>query len=279
MSHPLQCRCGVVQGTVSRPEIANRMVCYCRDCQAFAHFLGRAADILDEDGGSDVVQTPPANVVFTAGVDSLACMRLTERGLLRWYASCCNTPIGNTPPDFRMSFVGLVSTCLQSPTRSIEDSFGPVRAGVHEVRQENGALELPRNAVGHHQRHGDDRPRAPQRGLQAHALLRRGLGYTHRYAEGSVATRARAALRGAMRQRHQVALESGLRRAGLLHELTRASARLCLSKLATSTPTRTLSTTRSREACSSAPWAVRCGLFRNSNLSLFSESIDCSRGR
>jgi hypothetical protein len=128
MSHPLQCRCGVVQGTVGRPEVANRMVCYCRDCQAFAHFLGRAADILDEAGGSDVVQTPPANVVFTAGVESLACMRLTERGLLRWYASCCNTPIGNTPPDFRMSFVGLVSTCLRSPTRSIDDSFGPVRA-------------------------------------------------------------------------------------------------------------------------------------------------------
>jgi hypothetical protein len=35
-------------------------------------------------------------------------------GLLRWYAACCKTPIGNTLPNFRASFVGLIHSCLQN---------------------------------------------------------------------------------------------------------------------------------------------------------------------
>jgi hypothetical protein len=75
MSHPIQCRCGTLKGHVSRSHGANRCVCYCRDCQAFAHFLGRAGEILDSNGGTDVVQTRAANVVFTEGREALACMR------------------------------------------------------------------------------------------------------------------------------------------------------------------------------------------------------------
>ena len=74
----LQCRCGTLKGYVSQPGSVNRAVCYCRDCQAFAHFLGRANEILDSKGGSDVVQTTPLRVTFTDGVEMLACMRLSE---------------------------------------------------------------------------------------------------------------------------------------------------------------------------------------------------------
>jgi Family of unknown function (DUF6151) len=127
MNHPLQCTCGTLKGYVSHPERVNRVVCYCRDCQAFAHFLGRAAEILDAKGGTDVIQTIPANVTFTQGQEVLACMRLSAKGLLRWYAKCCNTPIGNTLADFRFSFIGLIHTCLENSNRSLDDSFGPVR--------------------------------------------------------------------------------------------------------------------------------------------------------
>jgi hypothetical protein len=127
MDHPLQCTCGTLRGTVSDLTRVNRAICYCRDCQAFAHFLGRTSDILDTKGGTDVIQTLPANVTFTAGQEVLACMRLTEKGLLRWYTKCCNTPIGNTMGDFRISFVGLIHTCLDNPNRPLDDSFGPVR--------------------------------------------------------------------------------------------------------------------------------------------------------
>jgi hypothetical protein len=127
LNHPLQCQCGTVKGFVANPRDCNRVICYCKDCQAFAHFL-RRDDVLDERGGSDVIQVLPKNVTFTAGTESLACMRLTDKGLLRWYAKCCNTPMGNTLSTPKLSFVGLVHSCLRSPQRSLDDAFGPVRA-------------------------------------------------------------------------------------------------------------------------------------------------------
>jgi hypothetical protein len=41
--HPLRCSCGTLKGFVTHPERVNRVVCYCRDCQAFARFLRRAS--------------------------------------------------------------------------------------------------------------------------------------------------------------------------------------------------------------------------------------------
>jgi hypothetical protein len=131
MKHPLQCQCGTIKGFVHDPQRANRAVCYCRDCQAFAHFLGKAGETLDDRGGSEVIQVLPRNVTFTQGIEALACIRLTGKGLLRWYAGCCNTPIGNTLDNFKISFVGLVHTCLETSGKKIEDSFGPVRVRVN----------------------------------------------------------------------------------------------------------------------------------------------------
>jgi hypothetical protein len=141
MNHPLRCRCGTLKGYVSDPEKASRGVCYCKDCQAFAHFLGTPGDILDEMGGTDVVAALAKNVTFTQGFEALACMSLTENGLLRWYARCCNTPIGNTPRNFKASHVGLVHTCLEDPARTLESSFGPVRMVVN-TRNAKGKPKL-----------------------------------------------------------------------------------------------------------------------------------------
>jgi len=62
MQHALQCRCGTIKGWVGDTQSANRVVCYCRDCQAFARFLGQGSETLDAQGGSDVIQTLPKNV-------------------------------------------------------------------------------------------------------------------------------------------------------------------------------------------------------------------------
>ena len=58
----LRCRCGEVVGLVENaaPQKVNRVVCYCDDCQAFAHQLGRA-DLLDAQGGTDIIQVAPAS--------------------------------------------------------------------------------------------------------------------------------------------------------------------------------------------------------------------------
>ena len=131
MSHPLRCRCGNIRGEVRDASRSNRGICYCRDCQAFASFLDKTSDTLDPQGGTQIIQTIQANVTFFQGSEHLVCIRLTQDGLLRWYASCCRTPIGNTPADHRISFVGLIHTCLQSPAVSIDESFGPVRMWVN----------------------------------------------------------------------------------------------------------------------------------------------------
>jgi hypothetical protein len=144
MSHPLQCRCRTLKGFVANPFAANRAICYCKDCQAFAHFLGRSADVLDARGGSDIVQILPKHITFTQGVESLACMRLTPKGMLRWYAGCCNTPIGNSLATPKFSFIGLVHSCLRSGGgTALDEAFGTVRAWVNT----NGAKGDPKPKV------------------------------------------------------------------------------------------------------------------------------------
>jgi len=131
MNHALQCGCGTLKGLVAHAEAATRGVCYCQHCQAFARFLGHADEILDESGGTDVVATLASNVTITEGANALACMSLTENGLLRWYASCCNTPIGNTTRNFKLPYVGLVHNCLEKSGPSLDAAFGPVRMRVN----------------------------------------------------------------------------------------------------------------------------------------------------
>jgi Family of unknown function (DUF6151) len=127
MQHPLQCRCGTIKGCVSDAQSANHVVCYCRDCQAFARFLGQESETLDAQGGSEIVQILPKNVTFTQGTEALACMRLTEKGMVRWYAGCCKTPIGNTLENYKISFVGLLHDCLETSGRPLQSSFGAIR--------------------------------------------------------------------------------------------------------------------------------------------------------
>jgi hypothetical protein len=127
--HPLRCRCGALQGHVDLKGASNRMVCYCQDCQAFARFLGPADQVLDAQGGSDVVQVTPHRIRITQGASHLAVMRLSSKGMLRWYAACCRTPVGNTMNSRNMPFTGLLVQCLD--TAPLEPAFGPVRASAN----------------------------------------------------------------------------------------------------------------------------------------------------
>jgi Family of unknown function (DUF6151) len=53
-------------------------------------------------------------------------MSLSPKGLLRWYAACCRTPIGNTPRDRKTPYVGLIRTCLPN----LDESFGPLKIAI-----------------------------------------------------------------------------------------------------------------------------------------------------
>lgn len=131
-THAIQCRCGQLRGQLQPTRPANRCVCHCSDCQAFARHLG-ARDIMDDQGGTDIVQVPASHVTFTQGRQQLACIRLTDKGMVRWYASCCLTPIGNTLADPKADFVGLIHA--RADTASLDATFGPVsmRVGVDKA--------------------------------------------------------------------------------------------------------------------------------------------------
>lgn len=71
-------------------------MCCCMDCQKFAVFLQQEDQILDQYGGTDIFQIPILHVKITEGNEHIACVRLNQKGIYRWYTGCCNTPIGNT---------------------------------------------------------------------------------------------------------------------------------------------------------------------------------------
>lgn len=121
----LRCRCGGVRAVVTgvSPRTVNRVVCYCDDCQAFAHHLGRA-DLLNAKGGSDIVQVAPSTLSFVQGENRITGVRLSPRGLYRWYASCCNTPVGNTLSP-NVPFVGIVAQAIDGGTPAVDDLAGP----------------------------------------------------------------------------------------------------------------------------------------------------------
>jgi hypothetical protein len=138
----LRCACGEVHGLVANasPATVNRVVCYCADCQAFLHQLGRA-DLLDDHGGSDIVQVAPASVAFRRGEAHIAGLRLTPKGLYRWYAGCCRTPLGNTVGP-AVPFVGILAQAFAGGTQRPDDLFGrPIGAiyGKHAVGGAPGA--------------------------------------------------------------------------------------------------------------------------------------------
>jgi hypothetical protein len=121
----MRCRCGEVHAVVRNPSprTVNRVICYCDDCQAFAHQLGRS-DLLDVNGGTDIVQVAPASLSFVKGQDRIAALRLSPKGLYRWHARCCNTPVGNTLTP-SLPFVGVVAQAFEGASQNPDQLFGP----------------------------------------------------------------------------------------------------------------------------------------------------------
>ena len=117
---PLSCTCGIVRGEAAQisPKRVLRLKCMCDDCQTYAHFLGREKEILDEWSGSEICQMMPAQVSITAGEDSLRCLRQSPKGLLRWYAGCCHTPIANQVANPKMPFIGIYRLFMESKDES-----------------------------------------------------------------------------------------------------------------------------------------------------------------
>jgi hypothetical protein len=151
----LGCCCGQIHGQVRgvSPQTVNRAICYCDDCQAFLHHIGRA-DLLDDHGGTDLVQVAPASLSYDRGAECIAGLRLGPKGMHRWYASCCKTPLGNTMPRPGVPFVGLsIEVFLGLDARRRDEVFGVPRGKVFGQFATNGtpedATKLPAKMILH----------------------------------------------------------------------------------------------------------------------------------
>jgi hypothetical protein len=123
MTYHFQCQCGSLRGLLSQPQRAFHGICYCKDCRAYSKHLGMASKTHDASGGAEFVATQARHVSFSEGMQHLACLSLSEKGLLRWYAKCCATPIGGTPRNWKIPYVGLVHTCLKADPAAFERAF------------------------------------------------------------------------------------------------------------------------------------------------------------
>jgi hypothetical protein len=86
---------------------------------------------LDERGGTDIFQMAPSKVRLTSGAETLGCVRLSEKGMHRWYCSECKTPIGNTMGP-SVPFAGMIHSFMRFDRagRSRDEVLGPPRAHV-----------------------------------------------------------------------------------------------------------------------------------------------------
>lgn len=115
----VRCECGSLRMDVEiDPKRSSHVTCYCDDCRAYMRWLGRDA-LLDAHGGTEVVQVAPSEARITAGAEHLGCMRLSPEGLLRFYAKCCKSPLGNTMRG--VPFVGLSVAGLKIPLSTRPD--------------------------------------------------------------------------------------------------------------------------------------------------------------
>jgi hypothetical protein len=130
--HELACRCGQIHGALrgTARETVNRAVCYCNDCQAFLQHLGRA-DLLGPHAGTDIVQVAPDTVTFDRGREHIEAVRLSPRGLYRFYARCCKTPLGNMVGPV-LPFVGFAHEVFRDlkDANARDAAFGAVRGEV-----------------------------------------------------------------------------------------------------------------------------------------------------
>lgn len=145
MDIKLKCQCGAVAGVAINitPKNGNRLVCCCNDCQSFAQHLGRESDTLDEFGGTEIFQTSQSQVRIKKGAKHLRSLRLTPKGLTRWYTDCCNTPVANTI-NANFPFAGLIHTFI-SIKGDNTPALGPVSAYV-QTQHAIGTPTYPHSA-------------------------------------------------------------------------------------------------------------------------------------
>lgn len=114
------CNCGKLFGSITARGVqyGTHVVCFCRDCRAAQIYFGQP-DPAPEP--VDIFQMAPEEIRIDGGIEHLAAMRLGPKGMLRWYASCCNAPLATTSNTPKFPFAGFDVKRVSDP-----DCLGPV---------------------------------------------------------------------------------------------------------------------------------------------------------
>jgi hypothetical protein len=126
----IQCECGKFRAELTKfpKNTPGRLICYCDDCQSYLHYLKRD-DLLDVNGGTEIIPAYPADIKIIAGKENIKCTRLSPKGLFRYSTTCCNTPIVNT--DARRPWAGIHRRMYttKEPDR-LDKELGPVKSRI-----------------------------------------------------------------------------------------------------------------------------------------------------
>jgi hypothetical protein len=125
----VRCECGKFRAklTAFPASTPGRLVCYCDDCQSYLQYLKRS-DLLDVNGGTEVIPAYPADVNVIQGLEHLKCTRLSPNGTFRFSASCCNSPIANTRPG--APWAGIFRSAYSVGEAGLNQVLGPVRSRI-----------------------------------------------------------------------------------------------------------------------------------------------------
>ncbi len=125
----IHCDCHNVQIQLENfpKSCAGRIVCYCDDCQKYLRKIDRE-ELLDSYGGSEIIPIHPGCFNITQGQENLICYSLSPRGLRRWTAKCCNTPIVNTTSS--LPWMGLSNAVFENSRLNREKELGEIKVRV-----------------------------------------------------------------------------------------------------------------------------------------------------
>ena len=130
------CSCGELAGRLVDVDARDgtHIVCHCDDCRANLVALGHTDPGAE---GVELFQTTPDKIKIDQGGENLALLRLSPKGLMRWYAKCCSTPLFNTTSRRGMAFTGVSAEIIKNH----ETELGPVIA--------RGFIKTPSGKVTH----------------------------------------------------------------------------------------------------------------------------------
>lgn len=121
---PFTCTCGKFSAVLHDvgPDDGTRLTCYCSDCRDFVKVIGRP-ELLDANGGNAVYQTRVAKLEIIEGAELLATLHMTDKPTMRWYSTCCNTPLFSTLPKAKPAFLSVNTSGFERA--KVDAALGP----------------------------------------------------------------------------------------------------------------------------------------------------------